>query len=781
MNALDYLLKANLYGLLFAGCYWLLLRRHTFFSLNRAYLLASVILSLILPLAILPTKTVETLPVTMPVGVIALPVSTVVAAPVETGPDWEQLGIWTYALVTLVLLVRLGIRVGRLVWLIRQSPRQVHEDYVLVQPNDPKLPTFSFFQYVILNPADTRNELIIQHELVHVRQCHSADVLGMGLLQAFFWACPTLWLMDRLIRQVHEFLADKPASQPTEYARFLVAYSFGTQLGLSGPDTLTNSFFNPSLLKQRIMMLHQKATTRWALGKYALVIPLVFSLLAMTTAREEIAAVVSQVTDETITVSGKVTSAVDGKPLPGAHVVVVGTRQGAQTNAQGHFQLENVPKTAMLGVSFVGFTSMVIPVENRTTIDVALALADPNELPTMGATAAYKGIKPNPTMPIRTPPSSETINGEVYTAVEEPAVFPTGIPGLMQYVAHTLRYPAKAKAAGVQGNVFVQFVVLPTGAVSSAVVKKGIGSGCDEEALRIVRQMPKWIPGKQNGKAVATQYVLPIQFAQENKEDKRTGQASDNQLNDVHVVGYPMPQSATQSNRNNEVFTVVEKQPEFPGGMRALGQYLNQNLRYPSEALQNKISGRVFVQFVVSTTGSIRDLRILKGIGSGCDEEAVRVVSQMPKWVPGKQNGKTVAVQYNLPIQFSLETREDKRTGQVAPTPQTSPEQKSGFVLDKNRNSQLSLDNDSVYGNKQRYAMRLPDSLRESKTFITIRSGALNGGEPLYILDGVEIPTISKLKPEDIESVTVLKDAAARSQYGAKASNGVILITSKKK
>ncbi|WP_220472578.1 TonB family protein [Spirosoma foliorum] len=802
MNALDYLLKANLYGLLFAGCYWLLLRRHTFFSLNRAYLLASVILSLVLPLVILPTKTVETLPVTMPVGVIALPVSAVVAAPVDTGPDWEQVGLWAYALVALVLLVRLGIRVGRLVWLIRRSPQQVHEGFILVQPNDPTLPTFSFFQYIILNPTDTRNELILQHELVHVRQCHSADVLGMCLLQALFWACPTIWLIDRLLRQVHEFLADKPASQPTEYARFLVAYSFGTQLGLSGPDTLTNSFFNPSLLKQRIMMLQQKATTRWALSKYMLVLPLVFGLLAMTTAREEIAAVVSQVTDDTITVSGKITSAVDKKPLPGANVVVAGTKKGTSTNAHGYFKLENVPKTALLAVSFVGFTMATVPVENRTTIDVALALADPDELPTMGATAAYKGIKPNPLMPLRTPPSSQTINGEVYTAVEEPAVFPTGIPGLMQYVAHSLRYPTKAKAAGIQGNVLVQFVVSPTGAISSAVVKKGIGSGCNEEALRVVRQMPKWIPGKQNGKAIATQHVLPIQFALDAKEDTRTGQVVGNQLNDVSVTvtGYESPPSSaaqpTTRSQANEVFTVVEKQPEFPGGMRALGQYLSRNLRYPSEAQQNKVEGRVFVQFVVSQTGEIRNLRVLKGVGGGCDEEAVRVVSQMPKWNPGMQDGKAVDVQYNLPIQFALEKWEDKRTGQIEPNPKTGSEQKAGFVLDKNKNNKLTLD-DPTSGSKERYAMRLPDSLRNPKSSVTIRGRGLLGelgGEPLYILDGVEVQKsafsksvsnsntldLLNLDPKDIKSIDVLKDGSAAA-YGEKGKYGVIIITSKKK
>ena len=540
MNALDYFLKANLYGLLFAGCYWLLLRRHTFFSINRAYLLLSAVLSLLLPLVSFPTQTVETLPNLdwpVPVGVIALPVTTLAVQPIETLPtnpatDWEQMGLMIYGLIALILLMRVLIRVGRLVWLIRRSPRQAGDDYVLVQPNDPGIPTFSFFGYMVLNPADSHNKLITDHEVVHIRQYHSVDVVGMSLLRAVFWACPTLWLLDRLLRQVHEFLADKQTNQPTDYARFLIEYTFGVR-----PDTLTNGFFNPSLLKQRILMLRQRATTRWALGKYVLVIPLAMALLAMTTAREEMAAVVNQSTDETITISGRVTSAVDGKPLPGAIVMIASTGKGSPTDVQGRYKLQNVPKSALLSISFVGFTTMVVPVSTgRTVVNAALSPTAPNELPTMGATAVYKAIKPNLAMPVRTPPSSETINGQVYDAVEEPAVFPTGIPGLMQYVAHTLHYPAKAQAAGVQGNVFVQFIVLPTGAIGSAKVKKGIGSGCDEEALRIVRQMPRWIPGKQNGKTVAMQYVLPIQFALEKREDKRTGQ-----------IVTPQPDSSTKT------------------------------------------------------------------------------------------------------------------------------------------------------------------------------------------------------------------------------------------
>lgn len=109
------------------------------------------------------------------------------------------------------------------------------------------------------------------------------------------------------------------------------------------------------------------------------------------------------------------------------------------------------------------------------------------------------------------------------------------------------------------------------------------------------------------------------------------------------------------ANVENEVYTLVEKMPEFPGGMGELMKFLATNIRYPAQAKNAGIQGRVFINFVVETDGSIKDVTVLRGIGGGCDEEAVRVVSMMPKWVPGRQKGKEVRVSYNLPVKFSLE------------------------------------------------------------------------------------------------------------------------------
>lgn len=103
-----------------------------------------------------------------------------------------------------------------------------------------------------------------------------------------------------------------------------------------------------------------------------------------------------------------------------------------------------------------------------------------------------------------------------------------------------------------------------------------------------------------------------------------------------------------------EIFTIVETMPSFPGGEAALFKYLQQNVKYPQMAKDAGITGRVFVSFVIDKSGNVTDTKILRGIGGGCDEEALRVVKAMPDWSPGKQRGRSVNVEYRLPINFIL-------------------------------------------------------------------------------------------------------------------------------
>lgn len=103
------------------------------------------------------------------------------------------------------------------------------------------------------------------------------------------------------------------------------------------------------------------------------------------------------------------------------------------------------------------------------------------------------------------------------------------------------------------------------------------------------------------------------------------------------------------------IFLVVEEMPSFPGGEQEMYRYIGKNIEYPRMAKESGISGRVFVTFVVEKNGAVTDVKILRGIGGGCDEEAIRVIKSMPKWKAGKQRGKPVRVQYRMPIKFTLQ------------------------------------------------------------------------------------------------------------------------------
>jgi protein TonB len=120
-------------------------------------------------------------------------------------------------------------------------------------------------------------------------------------------------------------------------------------------------------------------------------------------------------------------------------------------------------------------------------------------------------------------------------------------------------------------------------------------------------------------------------------------------IKEVVIADVPVPVEKV-----DEIFDVVETQPSPPGGMSAWNKYLSDNLKYPTQARRMGVEGSVIVVFVVNTDGSIQDVEVLRGIGGGCDEEAVRVVKGAPKWEPGKQRGRPVRTRMRLPIRFKL-------------------------------------------------------------------------------------------------------------------------------
>lgn len=210
-----------------------------------------------------------------------------------------------------------------------------------------------------------------------------------------------------------------------------------------------------------------------------------------------------------------------------------------------------------------------------------------------------------------------------FEAVEQ---MPELIGGL-ESISSKITYPEKARQNGVEGRVFVKFIVNKDGNVENAEVVRGIGNGADKEALRVVREA-KFKPGFQDGQPVRVQYALPISFRLS---------------------------SATSDVNSDQVFKIADEMPELIGGF----EELRENIRYPEGARQAGVEGRVYLTFIVNKQGDVEDAKVVRGLGAGTDEEALRVIRQA-KFEPGYQNGEPVRVQYSIGIAFVLPQNESQ-------------------------------------------------------------------------------------------------------------------------
>ena len=240
--------------------------------------------------------------------------------------------------------------------------------------------------------------------------------------------------------------------------------------------------------------------------------------------------------------------------------------------------------------------------------------------------------------------------GEVLNVRKDPEVaaeYPGGTPALMRFLSTKVKYPKEAEKRGEQGKAYVQFVVKSDGNVDYVQIAKTSGSKVlDDEAVRVVKSMPRWTPAKQDGENVNSMLTLPVMF----------------KLGDIPTVSVDAPEGKNEvvdvkiTAVDEEIYQVVEQVPEFKGGMGALMKYLSSNINYPQEAKDKNIQGKAFISFVVEKDGSITDVEVMKSSGNDLlDQESLRVVKSMPKWNPGKQSGRAVRTRFVLPVMFRLQ------------------------------------------------------------------------------------------------------------------------------
>jgi len=229
----------------------------------------------------------------------------------------------------------------------------------------------------------------------------------------------------------------------------------------------------------------------------------------------------------------------------------------------------------------------------------------------------------------------------------------SGTHNFFQAIRDTLKYPVKDFMNGLQGKVIASFEVDTLGAMINYNIIKGVGGACDSAVLAALKSKDqKWIPAMMGGKRCSTKFAIACEFRQKNTQQRLQNEDFEIDKKAARFLGeFTVKVPGTDSDL---VFIGVERQAQFPGGFDKMYKFIEKNLKYPPAAKRMGIEGKVFVKFIIERDGSITNISIEKGISGDCDKEAFRLVSVMPKWVPGEQRGQKVRSYYTLPVRFRL-------------------------------------------------------------------------------------------------------------------------------
>ena len=375
-----YLLKSIIWLSGFALVYVLFLRNERFFLLNRFFLITGIIISFIFPLISMNYI------VMLPEALNNHEANTVISG-IQVPDNYKSnyfglilLGLYLSGVIFVTSKI---IKKSRSVLRVIQKAEVISSSPVKLIKTAEYTSSFSFFSYVFINPSITETEKkeIVNHELVHVRQWHWFDLVLAELLCIIQWFNPVVYIYSRLIRQNHEYLADKIALQLTSDPAIYKATLLNQIIG-SPVVSLANSF-NYSLNKKRFNMMKNITTSPYRKLKVFLILP-VFAIIFYSFAKPEYRYIpVDEFSGNIGTsaninaneVKGKVVKQ-DGKPLSGATLIVAGTSTGVLTDATGHFRFDNLPEDAVIAVSASGFISKVVKPDFKEEMIIEL-ISDP--------------------------------------------------------------------------------------------------------------------------------------------------------------------------------------------------------------------------------------------------------------------------------------------------------------------------------------------------------------------------------------------------------------------
>lgn len=475
---ITYLIEAALIHLSLYLIYLFLLRKETHYQLRRGYLLGATIASVTVPFLNVPL-----LPSNK-----ATSISTAISNTLETvviranGADGKgTLLNYQFEWMHLFFLVSF-LFLGFLIWGIRTiilNFRKSDESslfgvkvWLLREEN----PSFSFFKWIFIGPE--REELIVLHEKGHAIHRHTADVLLMNMHRVVFWWLPTSWWVLRELRLIHEFQADAFAMKHADagyYKKLLIGNALS-----SVNMSLASSFHHGTLLKRlKAMQAKKQIISKWKLGVLGTLVATVVLVFSCS----------EQLEQDVQEISSNASLIVDYPPEVQKRVELLKKETGADYSVMEFHGETDKAKVEKLVANYK-FAEIL---DLKESDNQYLILSQDN--------AAYAVVKE----------MSKSEDG-VYDLVDNQDEIKESAMDFYQYIGSNMLYPEQARKLGVEGKVMVQFIVNPNGSITNVQAVKGIGAGCDAEAVRVVSE-GTWVkPGIVDGKPVKTRLMIPIAF-----------------------------------------------------------------------------------------------------------------------------------------------------------------------------------------------------------------------------------------------------------------------------
>ncbi|HPF50326.1 MAG TPA: TonB family protein [Draconibacterium sp.] len=720
-----YIGKAALAAAAFYLLYLVLFQHQKQFTFNRIYLPVSLALSFLIPLITFTSVSyIEATPVSYD-GYAYLAESTSPVAEPAFQWQWYHYLIGIYIVGSVGFLLYLILGHVRAISIIKKSRLQELFN-VTVNVTFRDVHPFSFFNKIVLSEKTLKNPdlgMIVQHEDIHVRGKHTLDILFAEILFLFQWFNPFAWLLKDAIKNNLEYLTDHELTQTNDAQQYQMA-----MVGLAHKQGVAPflTALNGSQLKNRIIMMKKKTENKYALLKQMVVLPLLAVLVMGLSNREVKTEIVpakvkmdivvdgknipqddpafknidflnefkgedivntleiktekpdvkkysnTNTSIKEFTVKGKITD-LNGNPISGAAVLIDGTTVGTISDRDGNYEIKLEDDNKTLIFVMLGYAKQEIEVNDRKEIDVQLIGDNPDNLP-------------------------EKQDEPAFEKVDQMPEFPGGDLALRKYIANSLMYPKIAMANGIQGKVYVTFVVNKKGKVVNEKISRGVDPSLDQEALRVVSNLPLWKPGKKDGEIVNVSYTVPINFM----------------LNEDHM-------------RRSSKLDLNGERMDSKSGVTISGKVTNEQ--------GEPVTGAAVI-IKGTTIGTITDLNGMFLLGLN-DKNDVLIISKVgykvSEAIPNKENPISVVLK--------IDNEPKEREIQIKP-------------VDKGK-------------------------MTGGSTGVLIRSTTNPTNEPLYVVDGKIVANIEYLNPENIESVSVLKDESATKIYGEKGKNGVVVVNTK--